>query len=73
MLFVFPYRPGHRYTDRKMRTKHLSLCALLLFIAAVSVPIQGQDGTALVAAALRAMGAENLKTLELTGSGSSAV
>jgi glyoxylase-like metal-dependent hydrolase (beta-lactamase superfamily II) len=57
----------------RMRIKHLRLYALLLsFIAIVSVPILGQDGKAVVTAALKAMGAENLKTLELTGSGSSA-
>lgn len=35
-------------------------------------PIQGQDGKAIVVAAVKAMGAENLKTLQLTGSGSTA-
>ena len=71
-----PREPFEYYYPRKgfkmkMRTKILSLFALLLFIAVVSVPIQGQDGKAIVAAA-KAMGAENLKTLQLTGSGSTA-
>ena len=39
-------------------------------IAIVSVPIQGQDGKAIIGAAAKAMGAENLKTIQLTGSGS---
>ncbi len=53
-----------------MKTKYLALFVLLISIAVVSVPIRGQDGKAVVAAALKAMGAENLKTLQLTGSGS---
>src|SRR5580700_3369666 len=50
----------------------LVACALLISIAVISVPIQGQDGKAIVVAAAKAMGAENLKTLQLTGSGSTA-
>ncbi len=55
-----------------MRGKWLVLCAVLISIVAVSVPIQGQDGNAVVAAVVKAMGAENLKTLEFTASGSNA-
>src|SRR5260221_4848787 len=55
-----------------MSKKYLAVCALLISIAIVSLPIQGQDGKAIVLAAAKAMGAENLKTLQLTGSGSSA-
>ncbi len=55
-----------------MSNKYLAACALVTLIAVVSIPIQGQDGKAVVAAAAKAMGAENLKTLQLTGSGSSA-
>jgi glyoxylase-like metal-dependent hydrolase (beta-lactamase superfamily II) len=52
--------------------KYLAVCALLISIAVVSVPIQGQDGKTIVVAVAKAMGAENLKTLQLTGSGSAA-
>ena len=55
-----------------MLKKYLAVCALLISIALVSVPIQGQDGNTVVAAAVKAMGAENLKTIQLTGSGSAA-
>ncbi len=55
-----------------MPKKYLAVCVLLASIAIVSFPIQGQDGKAIVAAAVKAMGAENLKTLQLTGSGSTA-
>jgi glyoxylase-like metal-dependent hydrolase (beta-lactamase superfamily II) len=53
-----------------MFNKYLAVCGLLISIAIVSV--QGQDGKAIVGAAAKAMGAENLKTLQLTGSGSAA-
>jgi glyoxylase-like metal-dependent hydrolase (beta-lactamase superfamily II) len=55
-----------------MLKKYLAVCALLISIALVSVPTQGQDGNAIVGAAVKAMGAENLKTIQLTGSGSAA-
>ena len=44
--------------------------AVALVVAGTVRPAQGQDGAAVAAAAARAMGAETLKTLTLTGSGS---
>lgn len=55
-----------------MSKKYLALCALLIAIAVVSLPIQGQDAKSIVATAAKAMGAENLKTVQLSGSGSAA-
>ena len=55
-----------------MSKQTLALCALLISIAVVPFPIRGQDDKAVVSAAAKAMGAENLKTIQLTGSGSAA-
>jgi hypothetical protein len=45
-------------------------CVLLLLIAVCPVLMQSQDGKTVVAAAAKTMGAENLKTIQLTGTGS---
>ena len=70
------HRPGRTegiyWQPIDMLKKYLAVCALLISIALVSVPTQGQDGNAIVGAAVKAMGAENLKTIQLTGSGSAA-
>src|SRR6187455_3397986 len=52
-----------------MRIKYVALSALLVLAVVWSSTIVGQDGKTVVAAAVRAMGAENLKTLTLTGAG----
>jgi len=55
-----------------MSKKYFALCALLISFGVISVPIHGQDGSAVVGAVVKAMGAENLKTVQLTASGSTA-
>src|SRR5688572_10503461 len=50
----------------------VALCALVILIAAPPASMQGQDGRTVVSAAARAMGADNLNTIQLTGSGSNA-
>ena len=55
-----------------MYKKYLAGCTLLLAVALVSLPIQGQDAKSVLALAAKAMGVENLKTLQFTGSGSAA-
>ncbi|HJT86408.1 MAG TPA: hypothetical protein VJ732_01100, partial [Bryobacteraceae bacterium] len=55
-----------------MLGKHRPLFALLISLSLFSIRSQAQDGKALVAEALRAVGAENLRTIEVTGSGSTA-
>ena len=55
-----------------MSKKYVALCALLAVTLALSASIQGQDGRSIVTAAARAMGAENLRSVLLTGSGSNA-
>src|SRR5262245_4332098 len=52
-----------------MRRTYLSLCALVLLI---TTAFQAQDGRSVVNAALKAMGAENLRTIQFSGSGSNA-
>src|SRR5437870_2375483 len=54
-----------------MFRKYLAVGALIILIAA-PVLMQSQDGKTLVANASKAMGADILKTLQLTGSGSNA-
>jgi glyoxylase-like metal-dependent hydrolase (beta-lactamase superfamily II) len=46
-------------------------CALVTLTVVYPVLMQSQDGKTVVAAAVKAMGAENLKTLQFTGGGSS--
>jgi glyoxylase-like metal-dependent hydrolase (beta-lactamase superfamily II) len=55
-----------------MMKKYLAFSALLISIAFVSLPIHGQDASATVGVVAKAMGAENLKTIQLTASGSAA-
>jgi glyoxylase-like metal-dependent hydrolase (beta-lactamase superfamily II) len=55
-----------------MSRKYFVVCALVIAIAASSIAIQGQDGKTIVTAAVKAMGAENLKTLQFSGTGSNA-
>jgi glyoxylase-like metal-dependent hydrolase (beta-lactamase superfamily II) len=53
-----------------MSKKYLAMSALLISIIIVSVPIQGQDGKAIIDAAVKAMGAADLKSVQFTASGS---
>src|ERR1700680_5037036 len=55
-----------------MSKQFLTVCALLISIVVVPFPVRGQDDKAVVGAVAKAMGAENLKTIQLTGSGSAA-
>jgi glyoxylase-like metal-dependent hydrolase (beta-lactamase superfamily II) len=55
-----------------MLKKYWALCALVALIAVSGTSTQGQDGKAILNAAAKAIGAENLKTVQLTGSGSNA-
>src|SRR5260370_42538838 len=55
-----------------MLKKYWVLCALVILIAVPGPSTQGQDGKAIVSAVAKAMGAENLKTVQLTGTGSNA-
>jgi glyoxylase-like metal-dependent hydrolase (beta-lactamase superfamily II) len=50
--------------------KTCSACVMLILIAVYPALMQSQDGKTVVAAAVKAMGAENLRTLQFTGSGS---
>src|SRR5262245_51566313 len=52
-----------------MRRTYLSLCALVLLI---TTAFQAQDGRFVVNVTLKAMGAENLRTIQFSGSGSNA-
>ena len=51
-----------------MRLRFISL--LLIVLTVHAVPARGQDARAIVAAAAKAMGAETLTTVTLTGAGS---
>jgi glyoxylase-like metal-dependent hydrolase (beta-lactamase superfamily II) len=55
-----------------MSKKHLSVLALLISLYLVSVRTSGQDAKSIVLDMAKAMGAENLRTIELMGSGSTA-
>jgi glyoxylase-like metal-dependent hydrolase (beta-lactamase superfamily II) len=55
-----------------MREKVVMLFALVILIAAPRDTVQGQDGKAAVSAAAKAMGAENIRTVQISGSGSNA-
>src|SRR5262249_25451131 len=55
-----------------MLKRYVFFCILVILFAALSASIQGQDGKTLVATVAKAMGAENLRTIQFTGSGSNA-
>ncbi len=55
-----------------MLKKYLTLFAFVILITARLAFVQGQDAKAVVIAAAKAMGAENLRTIQFTGSGSNA-
>jgi glyoxylase-like metal-dependent hydrolase (beta-lactamase superfamily II) len=55
-----------------MSRKHLSVLALWISSCVIPLPTRGQDPNSVVAKAAKAMGAESLKTIEWTGSGSNA-
>src|SRR5205085_6541590 len=64
---------GHFYKDGgRMRRTYLALCALAVIITVWSIRIQAQDAKAVVATVSKAMGADNLKTLQFSGMGSNA-
>src|SRR5262245_65609498 len=43
---------------------------VLLFVSILSVPVQAQDAKAVIAAASKAMGADNVKSIQYSGPGS---
>jgi len=51
---------------------YVPLFALMILITAPPATIQGQDGKTVVIAVMKAMGVENLKTLQFSGEGSNA-
>jgi glyoxylase-like metal-dependent hydrolase (beta-lactamase superfamily II) len=53
-----------------MSNKYRALCVIVILIVGYGATIQGQDGRTIISAAAKAMGAENLRTVELRGSGS---
>jgi glyoxylase-like metal-dependent hydrolase (beta-lactamase superfamily II) len=55
-----------------MAKKYLPLVILMILVAATVATMQSQDGKTVVNAAVKAMGVENLKTIQLSGSGSTA-
>jgi glyoxylase-like metal-dependent hydrolase (beta-lactamase superfamily II) len=55
-----------------MAKKYVPLAILMILVAFTVATILGQDGKTVVSAAAKAMGVENLKTIQLSGSGSTA-
>lgn len=55
-----------------MPKKYGAFCLMVILIVGYGTTIDGQDGKSIVSAAARAMGAENLNTIQITGSGSNA-
>src|SRR6516164_7299296 len=55
-----------------MAKKYLPLVILMILVAATVATMQSQDGKTVLNAAVKAMGVENLKTIQLSGSGSTA-
>jgi glyoxylase-like metal-dependent hydrolase (beta-lactamase superfamily II) len=55
-----------------MAKTYASLVVLILLLITLSATFQGQDGKTVVTAAVKAMGVENLKTVQISGSGSNA-
>src|SRR5215469_8834577 len=51
---------------------YVSLLVLMLLVTVTAGTFQSQDGKAVVTAAVKAMGVENLKTIQISGSGSNA-
>ena len=70
ILMIFPLVKPKR--ESKMLKKYVALLALVILIVAPTAGMQAQDGKTVVSVVARAMGAENLKTLQLSGSGSNA-
>ncbi len=55
-----------------MVKKHVAVFALVILLAALPETVRAQDATTLLTTAAKAMGAENLKTIQYSGSGTNA-
>src|SRR5437899_9781400 len=55
-----------------MAKKNTAVLAILILLAVLPRAIQAQDAKTILSNAAKAMGAENLKTIQYTGSGSNA-